>query len=145
MRTSLMILSQIMVCAASVGCQAMIRDADQFEKDTGTLLATKNDQVKQCYEQALKSDPKLGGNVGVHFMIQKETGKVMDAKVDPALTTAPDSLQQCVLTSLDGLLLAPPDTGNDGLGTWVYEFKPNPQKQAPPEAAASADAAKPKG
>lgn len=140
MRTSLMFLS-LMVCAASSGCAVNVRDADQFEKDTGALLASKNDQVKQCYEQALKSDPKLGGNVGVHFMIQKETGKVVDAKVDPALTTAPDSLQQCVTSALDGLVLAPPDDGNDGLGTWVYEFKPNPQKQAP---AASA-AASPKG
>lgn len=142
MRTSLM-LSLLCVGAASVGCQAIVRDADTYEKDTGKLLETKNADVKTCYDESLKGDPKVGGNVGVHFMIQKETGKVVDPKVDPALTTAPESLSQCVLKALDGLVLNPPDNGNDGLATWVYEFKPNPQKQAP--ATAEAEPAKPKG
>lgn len=141
MRTSLM-LSLLCICAASVGCQAIVRDADTYEKDTAKLLDTKNADVKACYDAALKADPKVGGNVGVHFMIQKETGKVVDPKVDPALTTAPEPLSTCVVNALNGLVLNPPDNGNDGLATWVYEFKPNPQKQAP---AADAAAPAPKG
>jgi hypothetical protein len=138
-----MILSLLLVSGASIGCSTLVRDAAMFETDTAKLLETKNPQVKQCYDEALKADPKVGGNVGVHFMIQRETGNVMDPKIDPALTTAPESLSQCVLAAFNGLVLAPPDNGNDGVGTWVYEFKPNPQQQAP--ATAAVDPTKPAG
>jgi hypothetical protein len=129
--------SVCVVSLGAVGCATTVRDADWFEKDTTALLETKNADIKKCYDEALKSDPKMGGNVTVKFKIQVDTGKVIDPAVDPAQTTAPAPLGDCVVNSLNGLVLAPPDNGHDGVASYTYEFKANPQKQAPAPAAPS--------
>lgn len=59
------------------------------------------------------------------FVVEKESGLISQAAINPAKTTAPFALGQCVLHAIDGLKLAPGDR-NEGQATFVYEFKPTP-------------------
>lgn len=123
----------LLALLGSTACSAQIRDAESYRNDTQALLETRSGAIKTCYDEVLKSDPTAQGRVTVRFMVQVDTGQVLDLQVDPAGTTAPEPLTQCVLTALGGLTLDPPDNGNDGLATFSYEFVINPPAQ--PEAA----------
>ena len=111
--------------AGSTGCSVMVRDAESYSKDTEALLETRSGAIKACYDETLKSDATAQGRVTVRFKVEKETGNIVDIQVDPAGTTAPETLTQCVTTALGGLVLAPPDE-QDGIATFSYEFVINP-------------------
>lgn len=117
---------------SSVACSFHARSPDDYRDVTQALLETRAPAIKQCYDAALRGQPDLQGSVVVAFTVQSETGNVIDASVAPEGTTAPEALQQCVLTALSGLTLDPPDA-RDGHATFTYEFAINPP---PPEPAA---------
>jgi hypothetical protein len=136
MMDKFMQFTALALLAGATACAGMVRDTAQYRDDTQKLLATRNAQLKTCYDEQLKADEKVGGTVTVHFMVEKETGKIVNPTLDQAGTNAPPALGQCVVRALDGLMLVPPDNGNDGLATFVFEFKPNPRQEAPAPAAA---------
>lgn len=109
-------------CAAGCGTA---RSIDAYRSDTEKLLQTRSDQIKSCYDAALKNDRNLAGTVAVKFVVGRDTGVISQAAIDAAKTTAPAALGQCVLHAVDGLKLDPGDR-NDGDATFVYEFKPTP-------------------
>jgi hypothetical protein len=117
------------VVAGSTGCSFMARDAESYQKDTEALLETRSGAIKACYDETLKTDGTAQGRVTVRFKVEKETGNITDIQVDPAGTTAPETLSQCVTTALGGLVLQPPDA-SDGAATFSYEFVINPPKAA---------------
>jgi hypothetical protein len=129
MRTNT-ILSVLLLAASAVlpGCSCLARDAETYRADTRTVLETRNDALKTCYDEALKADPAVSGDVVVTFKVEKKTGKLMDAAADPARTTAPSALSDCIVKSLDGLTLAPVDQ-RQGDATFSWSFKANPPKQ----------------
>lgn len=98
------------------------RDSDRYREDSRALIMTKAPNVKSCYDQALKADPKVAGTVVLHFKVQPETGQVIEARLDDKKTTAP-GLGRCVLQVMDGLKLEPPDA-SEGLATFAWEFRP---------------------
>lgn len=108
--------------AMGTGCSFHARDAESYRKVTRELVETKNADIKGCYDAALKDDPKVAGKVIVKFTVQKETGKITNAKMDETVSTAPASLGQCVVKALDGLALEPPDA-RDGDATYQWEFQ----------------------
>lgn len=115
-------IAKFALALALLGATACIaRSPEDYQKDTSALLASKNDQIKQCYDAALKQDPKMAGIVTVTFTVKSETGQIMDAAVDPGKSTAPEALGQCVVNAINGLQLAPPDE-RDGQASYVYEF-----------------------
>ena len=126
------ILSTIFLIASTVvpGCTCLARDAETYRAETRTLLETKNQAVKDCYDQALTADPVVDGQVTVKFKVEKKTGKIMDTAVDPERTKAPEALSQCIVNAVDGLTLDPVDQ-RDGLATFSWTFKANPQQTAP--------------
>lgn len=109
---------------AVAGC-GTARSVDAYRSDTEKLLQSRGDQIKGCYDAALKADRNLAGTVAVSFVVEKETGAISQATIDAAKSTAPPSLGQCVLHAVDGLKLDPGDR-NEGHATFVYEFKPTP-------------------
>jgi hypothetical protein len=115
---------------ASVGCSFMARAPEQYRDDTRALLETRNPQVKQCYDEALRQNPTLAGQVAVQFTVQPETGKVTNPSVVPGRTTAPEQLGQCVVQAIDGIALQPPDE-REGQATFVYEFQVAPGGAVP--------------
>ena len=135
MRTST-ILSLFFLAASTVvpGCTCIARDAETYRADTRGLLETRTRAVKDCYDVALTTDPKLDGQVVVKFKVEKKTGKILDTTVDKERTKAPESLSKCIVDAVDGLTLDPVDQ-RDGLATFSWTFKANEPK--PAEEAAS--------
>jgi hypothetical protein len=102
--------------AAITGCSGAIRIGDAYRDDVAKLLASKDGDVKACYDGVLKDKKDLAGKVTVHFAVEKETGVLKDIKTD-----GPAELGTCVSGVLNGLTLTPPDS-NNGDATFVYEF-----------------------
>ena len=117
------------------GCSFAARSPDMYRDDTQALLATRDAQVKACYDQALATNKEQQGRVTVKFLVEHDTGKVINVAADPAGTTAPEPLTKCVVDSLQGLVLNPPDK-RDGDASYVWEFVvgPPPAPAAPPPA-----------
>ena len=122
---SLAAICLLALLAGAVGCsfQYAKRDGESYRNDTRALLETQNDAIKACYDQQLKADPKTGGTVVVKFSVQEDTGKILNAQIDEAQTTAPEALSRCVLDALDGLALDPPDAC-EAMATYTWEFAP---------------------
>jgi len=110
------------------GCSCLARDAETYRADTRTVLETRNDAVKACYDEALKADPAVSGTVVVKFKVEKKTGKLMDVGIDPARNQAPEALSDCIVKAIDGLTLEPVDQ-RQGDATFTWTFKANPPKQ----------------
>lgn len=120
-------LSLLGLVAGVAGCSFAARSPEMYRDDTAAVLETRSAQIKGCYDEALKTDATLQGRVAVQFKVQPDTGKITDVAADPAGTTAPEPLTRCVVDSLQGLVLTPPDKrlGN-ALYTWEFTASPTP-------------------
>jgi hypothetical protein len=116
--------------ASVTGCSFYARSPEDYRDATQALLDTKAQDIKVCYDAALKGEKELQGRVTVQFTVEAETGKIKDVKTDPAGTTAPETLSMCVTNAINGLALTPPDK-RDGVATWVYDFSAQPAAPAP--------------
>jgi hypothetical protein len=106
-------------------CSATKRSPQIYRADTQKVLETRMAQMESCYAEALKADAKVGGLVTVKLVVEKKTGKLTNVTIDPAKSAAPEPVRLCVLNSLTGLALAPPDA-NEGQATFVFELRPKP-------------------
>jgi hypothetical protein len=106
----------------TVGCTFIMRSPEDYRRDTRTLIETRQPAIKACYDSALKADPNAKGTVAIVFKVEKKTGTITDAQVAPERTTAPAALSACVVDSVRGLVLDPPDQ-KDGEGTFVFDFQ----------------------
>lgn len=102
-------------------CEFHARSPEDYRSDTRALLETRSAQIQACYDKALASDGSASGSVLVHFTVAEKTGALTNARVLPE-STAPESVGRCVLQTLDGLALQPPDQ-RAGNATFVWEFK----------------------
>lgn len=118
-----LLFTGLVAVAALQACNFNARSPEDYRSVTNDLLATRADQLRSCYDAALVTAPTAGGVVVVTFKVEAKTGKLLEPAVDPARTTAPDTLKQCVITALDGLAIDPPDA-RDGNATFSWEFKP---------------------
>jgi hypothetical protein len=116
-------LLTIAAAASTAACSMRTRAPDEYRNDTQALLETRRPQIKSCYDSALKTFPTTGGTVTVRFIVESETGKIASASVDEGRSTAPPQLRECVLRSMDGLVLTPGD-GNEGQATFTWELQP---------------------
>lgn len=117
------LVTGLAIAAVAQACSFSARSPDDYRKVTGDLLATRADQLRACYDAALVANPAVGGVVVVSFKVEADSGKLLNPVFDPARTTAPEPLQQCVTAALDGLAVDPPDQ-RDGNATFSWEFKP---------------------
>jgi predicted membrane-bound mannosyltransferase len=127
-RTYLVLASLL---AGAAACAGTSRGLEAYRADTGALLDTRSAQLKACYDDALKANANAAGTVTVQFVVAPKTGMIQAPRVDPASSTAPPVLGQCVVKAVDGLVLAPPDR-NEGRATFVYEFRPDAAPTAAP-------------
>lgn len=114
-----------LLAVATAACSGTARGLETYRTDTQQLLSSRDAQIKSCYDDALKADGKLAGTVAIHFVVEKKTGELSGATIDPTRSTASKPLGDCVLTAVKGLKLVPPDK-NEGRATFVYEFKATP-------------------
>src|SRR5579859_3421469 len=110
---------------ASVACGGAIRVGDAYRDDTVKLVqAQANPRIQQCFQALVKASPSpktLEGTTTVSFVVAPETGLLANAAIVPGATTTQDPVNQCVLASLTGLKLDPPDNV-EGDGTFAWQF-----------------------
>jgi hypothetical protein len=126
MRTRHLLVLSVVLSA----CSFAARSPEMYRDDTGRALASKQDEIRACYDTVLKDTPGAQGTVTVKFDVETEQGKISNVTVDKAKTTAPDPVSSCVTKSIEGLSITPPDA-RKGAGMWVYEFSAPPPAAAP--------------
>jgi hypothetical protein len=127
----------IAALSATAGCSFMMRNPEQYRDDTTKLLANRSADLDTCYDTVIATSPTAAGKVTVTFSVEEKTGKISDAKADPARTTAPQPLIDCVTTAINGLALAPADQ-HKGIATFEYNFaRPAVPAAAPANPAAA--------
>ena len=119
MKTTAMIVS---ACLCLGGCSYYARGPADYRTAVRKVLETKQPDVEACYKQTYEKDNSVQGRVVVSFEVEPKTGKIIKPSVVPAGTTANDALQKCVVSSLDGLLLDPPDQ-RTGAATFTWDFE----------------------
>lgn len=107
---------------AIVGCEFHARAPEQYRDDTQALIQANAPAIETCYTQALAQDKALAGQVTVTFVVEPETGRLVNPQADPS---SPPALSQCVVGVLGSLALTPPDE-REGQATWVFDFQPRP-------------------
>jgi hypothetical protein len=125
MRKTIVLLT---VLALGAGCSFIARDTETYKKDNRSLLETKTSDVKACYDAALAGDPTLKGDVVITYTIEKKTGKLTNMTVITDKTTAPESLQNCVMSAVEGLTFPRADR-RDGIVqsfTWSFQGQGKP-------------------
>jgi hypothetical protein len=138
--TSATVTIAAVALASSVGCGGNARTPDAYRDDTAKLLATASEGITNCYNQVLKTNPTASGSVTVRFVVQDDTGKLRRIKVDPARSSAPPAVQECVTKYISDLKLEPADSQKGvAMFSWDFSFK----TVTPPDAAAPADSSKP--
>lgn len=122
------VLLALLASAALAGCQFHARAPEDYQSETNRVISTKEAELKSCYDAVLAKDSKAAGVVKVRFTVAAKTGEFTDIAVDEEATTAPAALGECVVKTLTGLKIDPPDQ-RDGVVTWSYDFNPNPPRQ----------------
>jgi hypothetical protein len=120
--------------ATLAGCSFAARSPEMYRDDTTVVLGTKNDEIRACYDSVLQAQPGAQGRVAVIFEVADDgadnPGKIQNVQVDPANTTAPGPVAECVTKNIAGLQIAPPDK-RKGEAVYVYEFSAPPPPAAP--------------
>ena len=109
--------------AFGAGCSFIARDTESYKKDNRKMLEAKTPEIKGCYDAALAADPTLKGDVVVSYTIEKKTGKLTNLKVLTDKSTAPEGLQNCVMSSLEGLTMPKPDRRDGQVQSFTWSFQ----------------------
>jgi hypothetical protein len=126
MKSLLLIAGSTLLTVVVTGCSFAARTPEMYRDDTKAVLETKNNDIRACYDGVLKGTPGAGGKVTVKFNVETEAGKFTNIAVDKPNTTAPADVADCVVKSINGLGVTPPDK-REGEATFVWDF------QAPPK------------
>ncbi|HEY8078953.1 MAG TPA: hypothetical protein VIF62_32700 [Labilithrix sp.] len=113
-----------------------VRNTEMFQKDTLPIVHSKDGDILACYDGVLKTSPGAQGHVTVHWTIPKKDepggGTLTNVAVDPASTTAPPPVADCVTKNITGIGTLSPKDENEGQGTGEWEFHaPPPPAPAP--------------
>jgi hypothetical protein len=120
MRKTIVLLSLV---ALGAGCSFIARDTETYKKENRSLVETKTSDIKACYDTALAADPTLKGEVSVSYTIEKKTGKLTTMKLLTDKTTAPEGLQNCVMSALEGLTFPKPDRRDGIVQSFTWQFQ----------------------
>jgi hypothetical protein len=115
------LVATTLLAALSTGCSFAARSPEMYRDDTAKLLEAQTPEIKACYDKTLTAWKDASGTVRVTFTVKKKTGEITDAQVDKTATNAPDELSSCVVQSINGLKLEPPDQ-SDGQATFTWNF-----------------------
>jgi outer membrane biosynthesis protein TonB len=121
--TLIRILHAVFLLAAISGASACsVRSPEMYRDDTRKLLTSKRPVLAACYDAELQTHPQASGKVIVHFTVERDSGRVVNPRIDDLLSTPNRTLRGCVLDAMRGLILTPPDDRN-GKATFTWEFK----------------------
>jgi len=121
--TALYIAAALALGAIGAGCSFIARDTETYKAENRSLLETKTSDVKACYDAALAADPNLKGDVVISYTIEKKTGKLTNMTVLTDKSTAPETLQNCVMSAVEGLTFPKPDRRDGIVQSFTWSFK----------------------
>jgi hypothetical protein len=114
-------LSLTVACLCTAGCSFYARGPNDYRTAVRKVLETKQPDVETCYKQSYEKDSAVQGKVVARFEVEPKTGKLAKQAIVSEGTTANETLQKCVLKSLEGLVLNPPDE-RTGAATFTWDF-----------------------
>ena len=120
---ALQVFASLAFTTLGAGCSFIARDTETYKADNRSLLETKTSDVKACYDAALAADPNLKGDVVISYTIEKQTGKLTNTTVLTDKTTAPESLQNCVMAAVEGLTFPKPDRRDGIVQSFTWKFQ----------------------
>lgn len=120
MRKTIVLIAMI---AMGAGCSFIARDTETYKQENRSLVETRTSDIRACYDAALASNPSLQGEVSISYTIEKKTGKLTNITVLTDKTTAPEDLQNCVVSALEGLTLGKPDQRDGIVQSFTWSFK----------------------
>jgi len=103
------------------GCSFYARGADDYRTAVRGVLDQKRPEVEACYKESYAADQTAQGRVVARFEVEAKSGKVINPSIVDDKTTANPALRQCVLSSLNGLTIDPPDQ-RTGDATFTWDF-----------------------
>ena len=109
-------------------CSYYARGPVDYRTAVRKVLEQKQPEVEACYKQSYERDNSVQGRVAVSFEVEPKTGKLVKPSIVAASTSANETLQKCVLGSLDGLVLDPPDQ-RTGAATFTWDFSRDTQRE----------------
>jgi hypothetical protein len=115
--------SSLLALALGMTSGCAVRSPEMYRDDTRKLLTAKRPVLAACYDAELQTHNDATGKVIVHFTIERDTGRVLNPRIDDLLSTPNRTLRGCVLDAMHGLVLDPPDERN-GDATFTWEFRP---------------------
>jgi hypothetical protein len=91
------------------GCTFYARGPDAYRQAVRNVLDTKSPALESCYNSSKQQNPESQGAVVVRFDVEPKTGNIVRPEIVKEQTSADETLQRCVLESLAGLKIDPPD------------------------------------
>ncbi|MCA9712034.1 MAG: AgmX/PglI C-terminal domain-containing protein [Myxococcales bacterium] len=120
MRKTIALLSLVAIAA---GCSFIARDTETYKKDNRALVETKTPDIRACYDAALAQNPSLSGDVVASWTVEKKTGKLTNITVLTDKSSAPEGLQNCVVSALEGLAFSEPDQRDGVVESFTWSFQ----------------------
>jgi hypothetical protein len=103
------------------GCTFYARGPDAYRQAVRSVLDTKSPSLENCYNSTKEQNPQSQGAVVVRFEVEPKTGNIVRPEIVKEQTSADETLQRCVLESLAGLKIDPPDQ-RLGQATFRWDF-----------------------
>lgn len=93
-------------------------------EDIRTIVMSRRDEARACYDKGLKDHPGIEGDLTVKFVIDPE-GAVTDASVDPSKSTINEpSVGTCVADVIKKIKFAPSKGGFETRANYPFNFHP---------------------
>jgi hypothetical protein len=121
-RNRSLVVSALVALALTGGCSFYARGPDAYRQAVRNVVDTKAPAVETCYKSAKEQNPQSQGAVVVRFDVEPKTGDIVRPEIVKEQTNADETLQRCVLESLAGLKLDPPDQ-RLGQATFRWDFR----------------------
>lgn len=111
-KTTIRTILCVGLAVATTACIA--RGPEDYRQVTRGLVDTKKAEIEGCFA----GQP---GEVVVDFTVEKKTGKITNAVVDPKSSASPE-VGACVVGKIDGLAIDQPDM-RDGAAHFTWTFR----------------------
>lgn len=99
-------------------------------KDIQTIVASRRDEARACYDKALASHPGIEGDLDIKWKIDPE-GKVFDAEVDTTKSSILEpSVGKCIIDIIKTIKFAPSPKGYESRAHYPFNFHPRNTKDA---------------
>jgi outer membrane biosynthesis protein TonB len=105
-------------------------DPHRHEDETRTtaviadVIKKNRDRARVCYDKAKKENPRLAGDVVIHFVLDPD-GKVQEAELNQERSTiALPDLTSCIIDVLKSLPFPPSSRGMETKVNYPFNFKP---------------------